>query len=111
MWFIYCTGISLLFSVIPKPIDAYSLYWHKFENFVPVESVLFHLQLFMNSHFPLLIPVESVISHVLHQWPKHYGGWSCVSDLHDKLFGLLQFGVAVCTIVRKWKWLVVSAAV
>ena len=31
-----------------------------------------------------------------------------VSDLHNKLFGLLKFGVAVYTIVRKWKWLVVN---
>jgi len=33
---------------------------------------------------------------------------SHVSDLHDKFFGLVKFGVAVYTIARKWKWLVVN---
>ena len=33
---------------------------------------------------------------------------SLVPDLHGKLFGLLKFGVAVYTIFRKWKWLVVN---
>jgi hypothetical protein len=31
-----------------------------------------------------------------------------VSDLHYSFLGLLKLGVAVYTIVRKWKWLVMN---
>jgi hypothetical protein len=53
------------------------------KNFVAIQIGLFHLQLFMNSHFPLLILVESVISQVLFQWPQQQGGWSWSSRSND----------------------------
>jgi len=65
--------MSLLFSIIPKAINAFFSSWYKFKNFVVVENVLFYVQLFINSRFPFLILVGSINFQVLLWWPKHEG--------------------------------------
>ena len=39
MWLIYYTEVSVFFTLISEHTDAFVLSWHKFKNFVTVESV------------------------------------------------------------------------
>ena len=55
MLFVYCTELSLFFSIVPEYIVAFVPSSCQFKNYIVVEIGLLHSEQYTNSHFHFLI--------------------------------------------------------
>jgi hypothetical protein len=70
MLFIYCTEVSLIFSIVPECIDAFVPCSHQFKNYTVVEIGVLYSQLFMDSHFQFFITRYQPTYQVLLKQPR-----------------------------------------
>lgn len=101
----YRTGVSLLFSTVPRQIEVLLPWWHEFQNSVAVETELLHSHPLMESHFHLLTVADCAKTGQIVQCA------SVVSDYDEIYWHIGQINELRLTLQRRlilFLWLVVS---
>jgi hypothetical protein len=83
MQLIYSAEVLLFSAEIPEHIDAFDLYQHEFKNSMVTELWFLLAQPCNNSHFYLLIVMDSVTSQVCFDFSKSFP--SLMFHLHTSL--------------------------